>query len=133
MFKEVIVPRFYETDAYGHINNTVINQWFETARRPIFDMFSAGPDIKDWRIILARTEVDFVGQTYYGKEVEVQSFIERVGNKSFVVGQEMYQEGKLVARGKAVQVHFNQHTQESLPLTDEQRAQLTKWIKPNDQ
>jgi len=133
MFKEVITPRFYETDAYGHINNTVVNQWFETARRPIFELFARGPDIKDWCIILARTEVDFIGQTYYGKDVEIQSCIERIGNKSFVVGQEMYQDGGLVARGKAVQVHFDQQLQVSLPLTVEQIEQLAKWMKPGDQ
>ncbi len=35
MFKEIIQPRFNETDALGHINNTVLTQWFEGARDPI--------------------------------------------------------------------------------------------------
>ena len=36
MVTAVVTPRFYETDAFGHINNTVITGWFETAREPIF-------------------------------------------------------------------------------------------------
>lgn len=31
MFKEIIQPRFNETDASGHINNTVLTAWFEGA------------------------------------------------------------------------------------------------------
>lgn len=36
MFTLSLTPRFYETDAFGHINNTVITGWFETAREPVF-------------------------------------------------------------------------------------------------
>jgi acyl-CoA thioester hydrolase len=35
MFSVNITPRFYETDAFGHINNTVIAGWFEAGRAPI--------------------------------------------------------------------------------------------------
>ncbi len=36
MFTATFSPRFYETDAFGHVNNTVVTGWFETAREPIF-------------------------------------------------------------------------------------------------
>lgn len=130
MFKTTLTPRFYETDAFGHINNTVVNGWMETSRQPIFGLFATGPAIKDMRLILARTEVDFVGQIYYGKDVEVQAFIEHIGTSSFVVGHEVHQEGRLVAKGKAVQVHFDPHTQKSMPLTEAQKTQLVAWMKP---
>lgn len=130
MFRTVLTPRFYETDAFGHINNTVVNGWMETSRQPIFTLFARGPSIKDMCLILARTEVDFVGQIYYGEDVEVLAFIERIGNSSFVVGHEAFQGERLVARGKAVQVHFDQHTQQAMPLTDAQKTQLTAWMKP---
>lgn len=130
MFKTRLTPRFYETDAFGHINNTVVNGWMETSRQPIFALFASGPSIKDMRLILARTEVDFVAQIYYGEDVEVHAFIEHIGNSSFVVGHEVHQGERLVAKGKAVQVHFDQHGQQSLPLTDAQKQQLTAWMKP---
>ena len=38
MLRCELMPRFYETDGLGHINNTVIPKWFETARTPIFAM-----------------------------------------------------------------------------------------------
>ena len=32
MFELTVTPRFYETDAFGHVNNTVVTGWFETGR-----------------------------------------------------------------------------------------------------
>lgn len=46
MFKEIIQPRFNETDALGHINNTVLTAWFEGARDPIFKLFTPDLDTK---------------------------------------------------------------------------------------
>ena len=50
MFKEIIQPRFNETDALGHINNTVLTQWFEGARDPIFKLFTPDLNTKQWRL-----------------------------------------------------------------------------------
>lgn len=36
MLEMQIQPRFQETDALGHINNTVPAVWFESARDPCF-------------------------------------------------------------------------------------------------
>lgn len=124
MFTTTVMPRFYETDAFGHVNNTVVGGWFETAREPIFRIFSPGMDIRQLSLILARTEVDFIAQIYYGSEVTLNTAIEKLGNSSFVVLHEAWQGGVCVARGKAVQVAFDFVAQKSQPLTDAQRQAL---------
>lgn len=129
MFTITLTPRFYETDAFGHINNTVYNGWMEAGRIPIFDYFTDGDDTTDVSLMLVRTEVDFLGQTYFGQDVELHTFIESVGNKSFIIGHELYQGERMVAKGKAVQVHFSQQQQHSMVLTDEQKATLSSWMK----
>ena len=60
MFTMTVTPRFYETDAFGHVNNTVFLGWFETAREPIFRLFTPDMDIRRMNLILARTEVDYL-------------------------------------------------------------------------
>lgn len=132
MFTMTFNPRFYETDAMGHINNTVFNQWFETAREPIFRLFSPGTDPKLINLILARTEVDFVAQTRYGSLVEVRTWIERIGNASFVVLHEAWQDGKCTARGKAVQVAFDHAAQRSHRIPDAHRAELERHLAPGE-
>ncbi len=125
MYKTRLTPRFSETDAFGHINNTVFNVWFEAARgNGLFQLFDSGNGLADMSLILARTEVDFTAQTFYGQEVEIRTEIGHIGNSSFEVEQEAWQDGKLVARGKAVQVHFDKATQRAKPLSDTLKQQL---------
>ena len=128
MFELTLTPRFYETDAFGHVNNTVITCWFETAREPVFRLFDEDLDPTTLPLILARVEVDFVGQIYYGHPVTLQTGIERVGNSSFVVIQQAWQQERLVARGKAVQVYFDHASQASAPLPEDYRARLQAQV-----
>ena len=124
MFTMTVTPRFYETDAMGHINNTVIPGWFETAREPVFRIFNPTLSMKEWNLILARVEVDFVAQSHHGHDVTLITGIEKIGNTSFVVMQEAWQNNLCVARGKAVQVFFNYLTQKSEPLPASMRTKL---------
>lgn len=128
MFTATFAPRFYETDAFGHINNTVVAGWFETSREPIFRIFTSGTDPKAIGLILARTEIDFVAQIHYGHPVETRTWIERIGTSSFVVAHEAWQNGVCAARGKAVQVAFDPAAQQSQPLSTAQRVALAEHL-----
>lgn len=128
MFTLTVMPRFYETDAFGHVNNTVFSGWFETAREPIFRLFTPEMDIRKLSLILARIEVDFVAQTHYGSEVTLRTGIERLGNSSFTVWHQAWQNDRLVARGKAVQVYFDHTRQQSGPIPEPWRSQLAALV-----
>lgn len=133
MFTSTFSPRFYETDAFAHVNNTVVTGWFETAREPIFRIFTPDMDIRRLHLILARIEVDFVAQIYYGKDVTVNTAIEKIGNSSFTVVHEAWQNGAVVARGKAVQVYFDFATQKSGRIPDHYRVELEKHLTDRGQ
>ncbi|MFN3714510.1 MAG: acyl-CoA thioesterase [Alcanivoracaceae bacterium] len=133
MFELILAPRFYETDAFGHINNTTVAGWFETGRAPLFQMFSTGSDAASLPLILARIEIDFVTQLYYGADVLLRTGIGDIGNSSFVVLQQAWQNGVLAARGRAVQVYFDHQKQASQPLTESLRGQLACHLIHNDE
>ncbi len=128
MFSTILSPRFYETDAFGHINNIVVAGWFETGRESIFRVFTPELDPQKLPLILARIEVDFVAQIYYGTDVEIRTGIGGFGRSSFTVLQEAWQKDVLVARGRAVQVYFNHETQASEPLPETFRQQLSAHV-----
>ncbi|MDP5133495.1 MAG: acyl-CoA thioesterase, partial [Paraglaciecola sp.] len=107
MLREEIKVRFCETDALAHVSNTVLVQWFETAREPIFRMFNPELDLKNWPLILASYKVDFLQQIYYGKLVEVRTFVSRIGNSSFDIYQELWQNEQHCATGVTTLVHFD--------------------------
>jgi acyl-CoA thioester hydrolase len=130
MFKIDVIPRFGDIDGLKHVNNTVLAVWFEKGRNPIFRMFTPNLDLsyEEWKLILVRTEFDFIGQMYYGKDVEIRTFISRIGNSSFTIGHEAWQDDELKARGSAVLVHYDFINQVPLPITEDIRKNLEEHL-----
>ena len=121
-----IVPRVSETDGAGHINNVFIPIWFEAGRREVFRILNPDLGFNDWHGILVSIKVDYVEQIYYQHAVEVHTWIERLGNKSFTVGEEVWQNDRCCARGQAVYVYFDMKTQKSTAIPDDVRGLLEK-------
>ena len=130
MFTEKVTPRFGDADGLRHINNTALVEWFEVGRNPIFRMFTPDLDLsyEKWKLILVRTEFDYIGQMYYGIDVEIRSYITHIGNSSFTIGHEAWQEGELKAKGKAVLVHFDFLNQKSVPIPEPIKTQLHEHL-----
>jgi acyl-CoA thioester hydrolase len=121
-----IVPRFGDADALGHINNTAPALWFETARRPIFEMFC--PElrfsIETFPFILAHSDYDFAGELFFQHEVEIRTWISRIGGKSFTISHEARQEGKVCVKGNAVIVCYDFIAKHTVPVPEDKRKLL---------
>lgn len=128
MFSINIQPRFAETDALQHINNTVIPVWFESARPGIFKIFNPTQDIKNWNLIIAKIEVNYLAQIHYGHEVEVRTHVSKLGRSSLNVLQEVWQQGNRVAWGECVMVKFDYKTNTSAPISEQERQLLSEHI-----
>ncbi|MEH6562456.1 MAG: thioesterase family protein [Marinobacter sp.] len=128
MFYYELQPRFSDTDALGHISNTTLPVWFEQARMPLFKIFHPTLDVKTWPLIIARVEVDFVAQSYWHLPVEVRTGVGKIGNSSFQVVQEAWQDGKMIARGNAVLIHFDYNSEKALAIPDDIRAELSSHL-----
>ena len=74
-----ISPRFCETDALGHINNTAFGAWFETGR--INYLTSLQQDIVGFKPqwVLATVQMDFRDETFFGHDVSVEVFPVKIG------------------------------------------------------
>lgn len=129
MWTSNLNPRFSETDALGHVNNTVLPVWFEESRTPIFKLFSPDMNTNDWHLIIAKIDVEFLAEIYYGQEVEIRTSIEKLGNSSLVVHHEAWQAEKMVSKGTAIMVHFDHKEKTSKPIPDDVRAILTQHLK----
>ena len=129
MFSEEFNVRFYETDALAHVSNTVLVGWFESGREPIFKLFSPELDLQNWPLILASYKVDFLAQIYYGKKVEVRTYISRMGKSSFDVYQEVWQDNKHCASGTTTMVHFDFKTNQAVSINDQVRLALESHFK----
>ena len=119
-----IRPRFCETDALGHINNTAVPVWFEEGRLDIFQLFNPSLRVSDWNVILRKFEIDFVAQIQPVHPVTVTSGIGAIGNSSFRVIQIARQNDAVVATGDTVMVHFDFDAQRPAPLPQRIRGIL---------
>lgn len=128
MYRTVIDPRVSETDGVGHINNTTIPIWLEAARNPIFKLFTPSHSFKQWKMIILNMNVDYLSQIYFGREVEVHTWVKRIGNSSLELYEEIYQDGELCVKGTVVYVNFNLEKQLSEPIPKEIREELKKHL-----
>jgi acyl-CoA thioester hydrolase len=130
MYKNYVTPRFGNIDGLKHVNNIVVSEWFEIGRNEIFRYFT--PDLnlsyEKWKLIMVRTEFDYVSEMFYGHDVEIRTYILKIGNSSFTMGHEAWQEGELKAKGIAVIVHYDFIEKKSKPISDEIREKLVSHL-----
>ena len=119
-----IVPRVSETDGVGHINNVFVPIWFEAGRREIFRIFSPKLDFINWKLALVKVTVEYVDQLYLAEEVEIRTGIEKIGNSSFTIKEEIHQTNRLCAKGEAIYVNYNFKEKRSEAISDEIRDKL---------
>jgi len=118
MFTEIITPRFLETDALGHINNNSYGVWFEAARDKFFRIFNPSSNIKEWNLVMAHSSFDFLNEVFWGKDVVIKTGISKIGNSSIELVHAVYQDNKLCTTGKAIIVHYNFETKQSMKIPD---------------
>lgn len=124
MYTTIIEPRVSETDGVGHINNTTIPIWFEAGRNQLFKLFTPDDSFQNWKMIILKMNVDYVAQIYFGRNVEIKTWVSKIGNSSLELYEEIHQEGRLCAKGTALYVNFNLQTQKSEPIPYHIRQEL---------
>jgi acyl-CoA thioester hydrolase len=126
MWVTTITPRVGDTDFLGHINNIVPAQWFELGRNPLFRLFISDTDqsFGAWPLIMAHTDYDFVAQLFFQYEVEIRTYVSKIGTKSFTVSHEAWQQGHICVKGTAIIVYYDFKTKQSLIIPNDVRAKL---------
>jgi acyl-CoA thioester hydrolase len=128
MFSLTVQPRFAETDALAHINNTVIPVWFETARSGVFQIFNPSQNLQAWNLIIAKIEVNYLAQIHYPDNVEIRTHVSRIGGSSFSLLQEVWQNDQRKAWGETVLVKFDYEKNASSAISDQERSELTTHL-----
>jgi acyl-CoA thioester hydrolase len=130
MFSIIVNPRFGDLDILGHINNTVPAIWFELGRTPVMQFFD--PELtlskQTFPLIMAHTDYDFVGQMFFRYEVEIKTWISKIGTKSFTIHQEAWQQDRLCVKGNSVIVHYDFNTEQTTPIPEDKRKLLEEHL-----
>jgi len=113
--------RWGDLDAFGHVNNATYLIYAQEARFVWSKMLE---------MVVARAEVDFIAPIYTGDiYIDVEIWVNKVGNSSFGVTYEMKNGDELLARVKTVQVTVSMDTKKSRPINDAERDFLNKYLE----
>jgi len=130
MFTTTVTPRFGDVDVFGHVNNTVPVLWFELARNPLFKMFDLQMKLsrETFPLIMAHTDYDYLDQIFFQYEIEIKSWVSRIGNKSFTMHHEAWQEGRLCVKGNAVIVYYDYKAEAATPIPEDKKKLLEEHL-----
>lgn len=123
-----IEPRFSETDAVGHINNTVIPVWLEASRNELFWMFNPNMSFDDWKLVVVNMNTNYKDEIYFGHDVVVYNWVKKIGNSSLQLYEEIWQNGRLCVDSTVTYVNVDLHTKKTETIPPHLREQLTKYL-----
>lgn len=124
-----ITPRIGETDALGHINHASVAVWLEASREWLYDVFNPEKDILNWKLVIVKLEINYLDQLYYSEDVLIKSYLSKIGNTSLIIHSEIFQGNRKCIDSTAVYVHFDKQLQKSVPIKENQKKHLTKYLE----
>jgi acyl-CoA thioester hydrolase len=124
--------RFFDMDAFGHVNNAKYLTYFEEARIKYLD------DIISWHygwskegIIMARAEVDFLLPATFKDKISILTRCSHIGNKSFTLEYKMVKNEAVkeivFAYAKTVVVMYDYEKNSSIPIPDNWKTAIRKY------
>ncbi len=130
-FETPIQIRFNDIDSLGHVNNTIIQEYFDLGRMHYFKSVFT-PDI-NWKIfpaIIASIKTDFVSPVFINNKLLVKTKITKIGTKSMNLIQHITDaDGILKAVSHSVMVGFDHKMQSSIQINQEWRDKISSAEK----
>ena len=119
--------RFNDTDRLGHVNNAVFSVMLEQGRSELAVQLGLPVGVQGQSLVIARLELDFVGEMTWPGEVEIETGVSRLGTKSFSLVQTLFSGGQVCARASTVLVVMDTATRRAVPI-EPWREALGGWL-----
>jgi len=124
-----------QVDMFGHLNNAKYLEMFEWARWALHEQ-QGGVDVYEHTVhskigpAVVHVDVDFLSEVKVGEKVTIQSRIEKIGNRSVTLAQDMLKSnGTIAARAKVIWAFMNFQTRTGAPMPDDLRKMYMEWAK----
>ncbi|MDE7069934.1 MAG: acyl-CoA thioesterase [Alistipes sp.] len=125
-----IQMRVSDIDMFHHVNNVSQQMYFDLGKRDLYArMLEADVLTGALRIVAAATSNSFIRQVRMGDDLFVTTAVERIGNKSITLFQQLVAreaDGSEVVKSesRSVMVAFDFERQESVPVPAHWRERL---------
>ncbi len=119
-----VPTRWADEDVYGHVNNAVHYQLFDTAVNGW--LIEAAGNVRDLPAlgVVAETGCRYVGELHFPESITVGIACERLGERSVTYYLVLFgeREASPVAIGKFVHVYVDRETRRPVPIPESIRA-----------
>ena len=119
--------RFNDVDKFGHVNNTVYFQFYDTAKTDYIASVCKGVDWERLAIVVVKIDAEFVAQIKADDHIAGRTRVVKIGNKSFHLEQDVIdvdtQEVK--SRCFSIMVLYDLEHQQTIPIPDEWRQAIS--------
>ena len=119
--------RFNDVDKFGHVNNTVYFQFYDTAKTDYIASVCKGVDWERLAIVVVKIDAEFVAQIKANDHIAGRTRVVKIGNKSFHLEQDVIdvdtQEVK--SRCFSIMVLYDLEHQKTIPIPDEWRHAIS--------
>ena len=121
--------RFNDVDKFGHVNNTVYFQFYDTAKTDYIAAVCKGVDWERLAIVVVKIEAEFVSQIKGNDHIAGRTRIVKIGNKSFHLEQDVIDSDtqEVKSRCLSVMVLYDLEHQQTIPLPDEWRKAISDY------
>lgn len=104
---------------YDHINNVTYLQYLEQARKELYALSNSN----GVRSFVVHLQVDYIREVLTKEELTILSRIEKIGNTSYTLAQEIYNENnELVVSASVVLVTVEPKSKQKVRVPDAIRA-----------
>lgn len=118
--------RYADTDRQGHVNNSVFATFLETGRVEMLYQHDRQLITANNSFVIASLHLDLLAEIRWPGTVEIGSCVMKVGNSSITLYQQLFQNGKVVAKASSVLVQVNS-AGKSEPLSEEAKSILRNY------
>lgn len=123
--------RFNDIDMLGHLNNSVYFSFMDLAKTRYFQAVLG--DRLNWHsdvgVVIVNVNCDFCAPTFFDDEIEVETAVVAIGEKSLTLEQRVFspKDDKVRCRCRTVMSGFNAKTYKSEPISDEWREAINNY------
>ena len=123
--------RFNDIDILGHVNNNAQLSLFDVGKTEFYNALRG--ELADWRkveSVIVNINCTFLQQIKFTDHMEVRTRVKKIGEKSFVLQQILYNTAThaICSLCESVMVSVDPAAMESKPIPEDIAGALARWL-----
>lgn len=121
--------RFNDVDKFGHVNNTIYFQFYDTTKTDYFASVCKGVNWEKIAIVVVKIEAEFLAQIKGNSHIAGRTRVVKIGNKSFHLEQDVIDidTNEIKSKCLSVMVLYDLQQQQTIPFPYEWRRDIIAY------